>query len=68
MMIVAIVFFLLFFINVPYGRHTSRSWGFLVNAKLMWSAMEFPAAVVHFLFWAIHRASGVPTHVFVQLF
>jgi hypothetical protein len=34
----------------------------------MWFAMEFPAAIFHFLFWATCRASGVPIHVFVPLF
>jgi hypothetical protein len=68
MLIMAIVFLLLFFINVPYGRYTSRSWGFLVNAKFMWFAMEFPVSIFHFLFWATRRASAVPTHVLVPLF
>jgi hypothetical protein len=65
MLIVAIVFRLLFFINSLYGRYMSRSSGFLVSAKFMWFAMEFPAAAFHFLFWAIRKASGGPIHVFV---
>jgi 3-oxo-5-alpha-steroid 4-dehydrogenase 1 len=64
---VAIVFLFLFFINAPYGRYTNRSWGFLVNAKFIWFAMEFPAAGFHFLFWVTHRACGVPIHVFMPL-
>jgi hypothetical protein len=67
MLIVAIVFLLLFFINAPYGRYKSRSWGFLVNANFMRFAMEFPAAVFHFLFWATLKESGLPIHVFVPL-
>jgi hypothetical protein len=65
---VAIVFFLLFFIKAPYGHYPSRSWAFLVNAKFMCYAMEFPAAVFHFLFWETCRTSGVSIQVLVPLF
>jgi hypothetical protein len=68
MLIVAIIFLRMFFINTPYGRDTSRSWGRLVNAEFMWLAMEFPAAVFHFLSWATRKESGLPIHIFVPRF
>jgi hypothetical protein len=68
MLIVAIVFLVLLFISVPYGCYTSRSWGFLVNAKFLWFAMKSSVTIFHFLFGATRRASGVPIHVFAPVF
>ena len=42
----AVIFFTLFFITAPYGRHTHRSWGPAVSSKLGWIIMEAPAPLV----------------------
>ena len=33
-------------IRTPYGRHSSKDWGFMVNNGWAWFWMEFPALVV----------------------
>lgn len=44
-------FVLLFFVNAPYGKHVSKSWGVLIGPKKGWVLMEFPAfAVILFFF------------------
>ena len=40
-----IVFFALFFIVAPYGRHTRKGWGPQINARAGWVIMEFPSAL-----------------------
>lgn len=46
----AAVFVLLFFITAPYGRHTKKTWGPLINNKLGWFIMEFFLLVILFYF------------------
>ena len=33
-------------IRTPYGRHSSKGWGFMVNNGWAWFWMEFPALVL----------------------
>ena len=33
-------------IRTPYGRHSSKGWGFMINNTWAWFWMEFPALVV----------------------
>jgi len=40
------VFILLYFINAPYGRHTSKKWGPIIPAKVGWVVMEFPSFLI----------------------
>jgi hypothetical protein len=45
-------------ITAPYGRHTTRSWGALINNRLGWIIMESPALLVFagfFLFGSNHH-------------
>ncbi|KAI5621650.1 3-oxo-5-alpha-steroid 4-dehydrogenase 1 isoform X1 [Silurus asotus] len=44
----------LLFENVPYGRYTSRKYGFPVNVKVAWFVQELPALLVPvgLIFWA----------------
>jgi len=37
-------------ITAPYGRHTQKNWGPMVNNRLGWFIMELPALVVFSLF------------------
>ncbi len=47
--IAVIVFFALLFITAPYGRHTKRSWGPLIDNRVGWVVMEiFVIAVLYF--------------------
>lgn len=38
-----ITFVSLFFVTAPFGRHTSKSWGPMINARLGWILMELPS-------------------------
>lgn len=44
--IAVIIFPIVLRIKAPYGRHTTRKWGFLINNKLGWIIMESPALLV----------------------
>jgi len=46
----------MFFVTAPFGRHTSKNWGPMVNNKLGWIIMELPslAVILYFLFWGTH--------------
>ena len=50
--IAIIVFVLLLYVKVPYGRHTSKKWGPGLQNKWAWLIMEFPAILSfsYFLF------------------
>lgn len=40
------VFLIFSKINTPYGRHSKRGWGIMVNNAFAWFWMEFPALVI----------------------
>jgi len=42
----AITFPFLFKITPPYGRHSNKSWGPMIDNRLGWFIMEFPALVL----------------------
>lgn len=48
-----IVHITMFYITVPFGRHTSDKWGKSINNKLGWFIMELPSLLimVYFLVW-----------------
>lgn len=46
-----IIFPIMLFVKVPYGRHTDRSWGATINNKLGWIIMELPALCVFIYFF-----------------
>ncbi len=46
-----IVFVVNLFVKAPYGRHTHRNWGPLIDNRLGWIIMELPALVVCPLFF-----------------
>jgi len=56
--IAILIFPLVLKIVAPYGRHTTTSWGPLINNKAGWIIMEFPALfffAVFFLFGTNHH-------------
>jgi len=44
-------FGLLFFVTAPFGRHTKRNWGPMINARLAWVIMELPSPLVFSYFF-----------------
>jgi len=46
LILAAVIFFALFFITAPYGRHTRRGWGASISNRLGWIIMEAPAPLV----------------------
>ncbi len=45
-----VVFFVLLKIKAPFGRHTSTTWGPMINNKLGWFLMELPSLLIMLLF------------------
>ena len=62
-----IVHVTMFFITVPFGRHTSERWGVSINNKLAWFIMELPSLsiMVYFLFWGGHSFQSYVWILFV---
>ncbi len=46
-----IIFPIMLYVKVPYGRHTDNSWGATINNKLGWIIMELPALLVFMYFF-----------------
>lgn len=46
MLLALFAFILLLYVTAPYGRHTSSNWGGMLDHKIGWILMEFPAVVV----------------------
>lgn len=53
-----IVFFTLFLVVAPYGRHAREGWGFYLNSKLGWLIMELPACIGFLLLFIIGKRTG----------
>ncbi len=51
-----IIFFLLFFVKAPFGRHSSLNWGPMINARLAWLIMELPSPAVFSYFYFTGQA------------
>lgn len=44
------VHIIMFFVTAPFGRHTSKNWGPMVDNKLGWVIMEFPSLAIMLFF------------------
>lgn len=61
-------FYLLKYKTAPYGRHSSKNWGPMINNKLGWVLMESPALLL-FLYFALQGfpAFSNPALLFIAL-
>jgi 3-oxo-5-alpha-steroid 4-dehydrogenase 1 len=48
--IAVIVFITMFYITAPFGRHSSKKWGRMMNNKQGWFIMELPSFLIMFYF------------------
>jgi hypothetical protein len=60
LILAVVVFPLLLRIPAPYGRHTVKGWGPLMNNRLGWFLMELPALVL-FTFLALYMKPTIGT-------
>jgi hypothetical protein len=44
-------------ITAPYGRHTTRNWGYLIDNRLGWILMELPALMLFAAFYLLGSGS-----------
>ena len=56
-LIALIVFPIMLFVKVPYGRHTTKKWGAVISNKLGWIIMELPALLVFIFFFMVGTKS-----------
>ena len=59
--IALILFPVMLFITVPYGRHSTKTWGPMINNRLGWFVMEFPALFL-FVFLTL-KGRGFPHYI-----
>ncbi len=64
-----VIFPILLKIIVPYGRHTSSSWGPKINNRLGWILMEVPVVIVFsWFFFTGDAPKSIPVYIFYGLF
>ncbi len=64
-----IVFPMLLKIIVPYGRHSSNSWGPQINNRVGWILMEMPVVIVFsWFFFTGNAPKTIPVYIFYGLF
>ncbi|MBN1298448.1 MAG: DUF1295 domain-containing protein [Actinobacteria bacterium] len=63
-----LVFIVLFYINAPYGRFTSKNWGIRIHPKIGWCIMEFPAFfIMLFYFFTGNKKTSIVAIVFILM-
>lgn len=56
-------------VTVPYGRHTSNTWGPTISSRLGWIVMEIPVIIVFsWLFFTGNAPKSAPVYIFYGLF
>ena len=56
-------------VTVPYGRHTSNTWGPTISSRLGWIVMEIPVIIVFsWLFFTGDAPKSAPVYIFYGLF
>jgi len=56
-------------ITVPYGRHTTNTWGPVLNSRLGWILMEVPVVIVFsWFFFTGPAVKTLPVYIFYGLF
>jgi protein-S-isoprenylcysteine O-methyltransferase Ste14 len=56
-------------ITVPYGRHTTNTWGPMVNNRFGWIVMEIPVIIVFsWLFFSGDAEKTLPSYIFYGFF
>ncbi|HPO16902.1 MAG TPA: DUF1295 domain-containing protein [Candidatus Hydrogenedentes bacterium] len=58
------VFFILFLISAPYGRHTRAGWGPSINSRWGWILMEFPSPFVFLICYVYGNGGRISLTVF----
>jgi len=53
-----IIFIILLKITAPYGRHSTKTWGPMINNRMGWIIMELPALASFTVLVAIGKANG----------
>lgn len=67
--IAVVTFFYLLFQTAPYGRHSSKKWGPMIDNKLGWFLMEFFVLLVFFFFlFQNGGAFNIPMIVMISFF
>lgn len=65
MALALITFASLFFVTAPFGRHTSKQWGPMINARLGWFLMEIPSPLIlSYFFFTGETAPNTVTLIF----
>jgi hypothetical protein len=60
-----ILFPLQLFVTAPYGRHSKTTWGPMINNRLGWFIMEFPA--LFFFVFLIFKGRGMPEYILLAV-
>jgi len=56
-------------ITVPYGRHTTNTWGPVLNSRLGWFLMEIPVVIIFsWFFFTGNAEKTLPVYLFYGLF
>lgn len=64
-----VIFPVLLRITAPYGRHTTNTWGPLLNSRLGWLLMEAPVVIIFSWFFFTGAADkSIPVYIFYGLF
>lgn len=67
--IAVVIFPVLLKVTVPYGRHTTDSWGPTISSRWGWIIMEIPVIIVFsYLFFTGTAVKSLPVYIFYGLF